>query len=171
MSGSDGQGGAEEEVKFAEQWWQRGSREWVQLVGLWVDEGIEGGGDGILRACKTGGETLLDEGLALASEWTSDREVVEELFQSSCTMMHKWFLNVEELEALKICRDDLVELPVWQLMGLVARDARLMKRFVLMLDHARVVRDRHAPRQRAAADAHASGRTTGRRVCGVTPVI
>ena len=54
---------------------------------------------------------------------------VEATFQDNITMMKTWFWSLEELDALKICRDDLLDLPVWQVQRLtgatvVSQEAR-----------------------------------------------
>ena len=125
----------------------RGRPRWVQMVGEDV-EWEDGGARGLLHACKQSGEISAEEwsrrlcwtyGQGWASKCALERERFEGEFQRSRTMMHSWYLGEEELRGLRVCEDALRELPVLALMGIVARSARLVKRLVLMLDHARVV--------------------------------
>ena len=94
------------------------------------------------EVCRRSGNVDLEDGAQLAAEWGQERDAVEATFHANPTLMRSWFLGEQELASLKIEPEDLFELPAWQLMGLVVRHesgAAIVRRLVLMVDHARVM--------------------------------
>jgi len=129
-------------------WRKMGASMWVDLVATGVPWTMEDGNRGeqiaaeaveFEEACRKSGDVGLEDGAVFAAAWGQERELVEEAFRENSTMMRSWYLEESELAVLKIDAEDLNELPVWQLMGLFVRGGEIVRRLVLMLDHARVI--------------------------------